>query len=114
MTGIIVTVTDEGLGWYGVRCVFRWIGYENKPYEERITLWRATSLTHAIELAGREARGYAHDHGFEYLDFAQAYALDAGEIGSGTEVFSLLRDSYLKPDSYLDSYFDTGGEHQTS
>lgn len=105
-------MTDDGLGWFGVRCVFRWIGQADKPYEERITLWRAASAAQAIKLAGREARDYAIDNGFEHLDFAQAYALDGDRITQGTEVFSLLRDSELKPESYLDSFFDTGGEHQ--
>jgi hypothetical protein len=112
MTGIIGRVTDDGLGWYGVRCVFRWCGRENQPYEERITLWRAASAAQAIELADREARDYARDNRFEHLDFAQAFALSEDRITQGTEVFSLLRDSHLKPDSYLDNYFDTGGEHQ--
>ena len=105
-------MTDDGLGWYGVRCVFRWIGHEDKPYEERITLWRAASATQAIELAGREARDYARDSGFEHLNFAQAYALSDDRITQGSEVFSLLRDSELKPETYLDAFFDTGGEHQ--
>ena len=105
-------MTDDGLGWYGVRCVFRWIGHENQPYEERITLWRAASAAQAIELAGREARDYALDNGFEHLRFAQAYELSGDRITQGTEVFSLLRDSDLKPESYLDGFFDTGQEHQ--
>lgn len=113
MTGIIDAVTDDGLGWYGVRCVFRWIGYADKPYEERITLWRAASPAQAIELAEREGRDYARDNRFEQLDFAQAFALFEDRITQGSEVFSLLRNSELKPESYLDAFFDTGGEHQT-
>ena len=105
-------MTDDGLGWYGVRCVFRWIGHEGKPYEERITLWRAASAAQAIELANREARDYARDSGFEQLNFAQAYALSDDRITQGTEVFSLLRDSHLAPESYLDAFFDTGSEHR--
>jgi hypothetical protein len=105
-------VTDDGLGWYGVRCVFRWIDHGNQPYEERITLWRAASAAQAVELAGREARDYARDNGVEHLRFAQAYALTGDRITQGTEVFSLLRDSDLKPETYLDTFFDTGNEHQ--
>lgn len=112
MTGIIDAVTDDGLGWYGVRCVFRWNDREHRPYEERITLWRAASAAQAIELAEREGRDYARDNRFEQLNFAQAYSLSEDRITQGTEVFSLLRDSDLKPDAYLDNYFDTGGEHQ--
>ncbi len=67
----------------------------------------------AIELASREARDYARDNRFEHLDFAQAFALAEDRITQGTEVFSLLRDSELKPEAYLDAFFDTGGEHQS-
>ncbi|HUN37444.1 MAG TPA: hypothetical protein VMU95_36065 [Trebonia sp.] len=103
---------DTASRWYGVRCLFRWPGWEGQPYEERITVWRASSLDHAIELAEREAREYAAGDGIEYLDFSQAYALDAdGDIGAGAEVFSLLRDSDLSPGPYLDRFFDTGREH---
>lgn len=105
-------MTDDGLGWYGVRCVFRWTGHEGRPYEERITLWRAASAAQAIELAGREARDYARDNGLEHLNFAQAFALTGDRITQGTEVFSLLRNSNLMPEPYLDTFFDTGAEHQ--
>ena len=108
-------MTDDGLCWYGVRCVFRWSWTDrgSRPYEERITLWRAASPAQAIELASREARDYARDNRFEHLDFAQAFALAEDRITQGTEIFSLLRDSELKPDAYLDTFFDTGGEHQS-
>lgn len=105
-------MTDDELEWFGVRCVFAWSGWEGKPYEERITLWRARSLDHAIELAEHEAEGYAADIGAQYLHLSQAYAItEGGEIGSGTEVFSLLRDSDLAPDEYIDAFFETGREH---
>jgi len=32
---------------------------------------------------------------------------------TGAEVFSLLRESDLEPDAYLDAFFDTGTERQT-
>jgi hypothetical protein len=105
-------MADDELEWFGVRCVFVWSGWEGRPFEERITLWRSRSLGHAIELAEREAEEYAEENGLEYLRFSQAYAIAAGsEIGSGTEVFSLLRDSDLVPDEYLGTFFSTGGEH---
>jgi hypothetical protein len=99
--------------WYSVRCVFRWISFDEKPYEERITLWRATSAEQAVEFAEREAAVYA-ESGYElsYVGFAQGYAMDEdAEPGHGAELFSLLRDSELPPGEYLDRFFDTGGEH---
>jgi hypothetical protein len=104
-------MAGDELAWFGVRCVFAWSCWEGKPFEERITLWHARSLDDAIEQAEREAEEYAEEHGSEYLNFSQAYAITEGtEIGSGTEVFSLLRDSGLAPDEYLSTFFSTGKE----
>jgi hypothetical protein len=99
--------------WYGVRCVFQWTSHEEKPYEERITVWRATSIEEAVEFAEKEAVDYA-ESGYEmtYLGFAQGFALDEEvEPGHGVEVFSLIRDSELPQAEYLDRFFDTGEEH---
>ncbi|WP_326834122.1 hypothetical protein VSH64_04220 [Amycolatopsis rhabdoformis] len=99
--------------WYAVRCVFRWQQWEGSPFEERITLWQAPSSEAAIEAAEREAGQYAAEHSVTYLGFAQSYALDESVVlGSGAEVFSLLRDSPLAPEEYLTRFFNTGGEHQ--
>jgi Polyketide cyclase / dehydrase and lipid transport len=99
--------------WYSVRCLFRWQGWEGRPYEERITLWRARSPAHAIELAEGEAGEYADGEAIEFLGFSQAYALRAESgIGAGAEVFSLLRGSDLAPEDYIDHFFDTGREHE--
>lgn len=104
--------------WYAVRCVFRsaWTVAEHADtpeeqlYEERITLWQATSLEEAIALAEAEAIEYAGDED-EYLEIAQAYQLyDAPTHGA--EIFSLMRSSVLDPDAYLDTFFDTGHERQ--
>jgi hypothetical protein len=35
-----------------------------------------------------------------------------GEPADGAEIFSLMRDSDLAPEDYLDSFFDTGTEGQ--
>ena len=99
--------------WYGVRCIF---GFESpsgtgQTYEERVTLWQATSEDQAIALAETEAATYAADGDASYLGFAQSYRL-ATDPGQGAEVFSLMRDSQLPPDEYLDSYFDVGTERQ--
>jgi hypothetical protein len=110
--------------WYAVRCIFRHRFLEDLEsadatiYEERITLWRAPSVDHAIELAEDEAASYAAvmdarvmDAGDEYLGLAQAYEL-VDDPGHGSEVFSLLRESELDAEAYLDTFFDTGTERQ--
>lgn len=104
------------LEWYAVRCVFRSAWAESSEglppdehlYEERITLWQASSLEEAIALAEAEANEYA-DEEDEYLDLAQAFKLFDDPV-SGGEVFSLMRSSRLDPDTYLDTFFDTGLE----
>ncbi|GAA3515194.1 hypothetical protein FHR32_003753 [Streptosporangium album] len=63
-------------------------------------------------LAEQEAEEYSEGQNFEYLGLAQSYRLVEGEIGQGTEVFSLLRDSDLESSEYLDTFFDTGSERQ--
>ncbi|HUA95491.1 MAG TPA: hypothetical protein VMB82_08170 [Acidimicrobiales bacterium] len=97
-------------GWFGVRCIFRWS--QPPTYEERITLWRAESLDDAIARAEVDAAAYATRLGSDYLDIAQAYWIGPEQPVHGSEVFSLMRDSELEPDDYLDSFYDTGQERQ--
>ncbi|GAA1552393.1 hypothetical protein GCM10009804_06730 [Kribbella hippodromi] len=107
--------TQDGPDWYAVRCVIRGDkSSELTAYEERITLWQARSLDHAIERAEAEAREYAMavtGSPNSYLGLAQAYHL-ADAPGDGAEVFSLIRQSKHKAQKYLDRFFDTGTEHQ--
>lgn len=112
---------ETGTDWYAVRCVIA--DMENKPwgptdllagetaYEERITLWRASSPDEAIAQAEAEAEDYAEITESEYIGLAQAYRL-ADEPGHGAEIFSLIRKSVLDPEAYLTGFFDTGGEYQ--
>jgi hypothetical protein len=98
-------------GWFSVRCIFK--DLDSDIYEERITLWRAQDFDHAIALAEAEADEYAQAiGGLEYLNFAQAYHL-ADEPESGSEIFSLMRDSPINRQEYLDTFFDTGSERQS-
>ena len=102
--------------WYAVRCVFRsaWMeSSEGLPpdehlYEERVTLWQASSPEEAIALAEAEAAEFADDDD-EYLGLAQPFKL-FDDLVNGAEVFSLMRSSRLEPDEYLDTFFDTGDE----
>lgn len=98
-------------GWYAVRCVFQDGPDVPIRYEERITLWRATSFAEAIALAKDEAADYVEGMGWTYCGLAQAYHL-SDEPGHGAEVYSLMRDSDLAPEAYLSAFFDTGRERQ--
>jgi hypothetical protein len=66
----------------------------------------------AIERAEVDAREYAEILGHEYVGLAQAFLLSEDPEVDGAEVFSLVRDSNLDPDAYLDRFFDTGQERQ--
>jgi hypothetical protein len=104
------------MGWYSVRCVFQLneISEGDSPYEERITLWQASDFDQAIEQAEAEALDYIEDTEWAYLGLAQCFYLgdEVTQVGTGTEIYSLIRDSDLPPDEYLDAFFDTGTEHQ--
>ncbi len=105
-------MTEQADEWYAVRCVFRWTEAAGQPYEERITVWRATGSEAALARAEAEAREYAENTGTTYLGLAQSYATGEEQLSPGSEVFSLLRGSDLPPDEYLDRHFSTGAEHQ--
>ena len=101
------------MGLASVRCAFKMTTDRDKfVYEERVTLWRAADAHEAITLAETEALKYAKNLDAQYLGLAQAYTL-AEDVGVGTEVFSLMRTSSLRPSDYLSAYFDTGTELQT-
>jgi hypothetical protein len=97
--------------WYTVRCIFRSADDDGALYEERVTLWYADDLDGAIALAEVEAAEYAEAHDVEHLGLAQAYWLPAPPA-TGAEVFSLVRESELDAEAYLDQFFDTGRERQ--
>lgn len=94
--------------WFGVRCVFR---HGESTYEERIVIVLAVDFSHAIAKAEDEAADYVDGMNMEYIGLAQAFML-FDEPRDGAEVFSLMRDSDLEPDEYLDSFFSTGDERQ--
>jgi hypothetical protein len=102
---------DTQGAWFSVRCLFRIGAQEPATYEERITLWHASSPVEAVTLAEAEAGEYAADVAGAYLGLAQVYSM-SDEPAHGAELFSLLRDSELQPDAYLDAFFDVGDERQ--
>lgn len=95
--------------WFGVRSIIH-LEFDDL-YEERVTLWEAASFDDAIALAEEEALHYATGVDGEHLGLSQAFEI-AGAPGQGCEVFSLIRESELEPDAYLDAFFDTGAERQ--
>ena len=99
--------------WFGCRSIIRWpdLPTDKESYEERITIWRADSPTDAMALAEAESAKYAAANKLEDLGFTQVYEMIT-KAANGAEVFSLIRDSYLQPDEYLNSFIATGGERE--
>ncbi|MCU1368947.1 MAG: hypothetical protein JWO77_141 [Ilumatobacteraceae bacterium] len=109
--------------WYAVRTLFRAVetpeaalpdlAEGESAYEERITLWQATSFEEAIARAEEEAAEYAEFLNVEHVsEFAQAYHVADVPPRDGSEIFSLIRYSPLAPEPYVDRFFDTGTERQ--
>ncbi len=99
--------------WYGVRTLYRFppgTADSSVLYEERVVVFKARSMEAAISLAEIEGRTYAQENQCEYLEYVLAFHIFASVLGAGTEVFSLMRDSALEPDAYIDTFFDTGAE----
>jgi hypothetical protein len=122
------------MNWYSVRSIV-----EHDPelvadndglhlYEERIVLFQAESLSHAIEQAEVETAEYSSVLSGDDLEKYKAFFLCEsrgyfGESATGepieeltltshVEVFSLMRTSKLGPEEYLNTFFDTGNENQ--
>jgi CMP-N-acetylneuraminic acid synthetase len=99
--------------WYGARSIYELIGrgpQENggRLFEERVVLVKASSLEEAINEAEQEALAYANeDSGFIYLGYVNVYKLTDTRIKNKTEVYSLMRESALEPQEYIDRFFDT-------
>ena len=103
------------MSWYSAKCVFR----HNAPtgpsgkfvYEERIIVLRADDLDEAIRRVEEEAHEYSAGlEGVEFTGFVAAYDLGLDEIDDLSEVYSILRDSDLEAEAFLDRYYDDGSE----
>src|SRR3954470_13783522 len=79
--------------WYAVRCVFQWTEAEGRPYEERITVWRAADFATALALAEAEAGEYAASSGVAYLGLAQSYATGGSPAVRQRGVLAAARQS---------------------
>jgi hypothetical protein len=97
-------------GWFGVRCFFQW--RQQSCFEERITVWKAANYEEAIRKAEFEAIEYAEANKLIYLGLAQGFWIFGDSITEGTEVFSLVRETELGIEDYLETFYDTGQERQ--
>lgn len=101
--------------WFSARCIFEYAtdrdGQRHITYEERIIVLRANDLDDAIRRGESEATEYAEEgSGVAYTGFIDVYHLVDSKIEDKTEVFSLMRDSALDREEYIDRFFDTSSE----
>jgi len=100
--------------WYGARCIFLHSESNHGPkqmYEERIVLIRADSFDEAIARAEREAEEYCRDlDGCEYLGHVNVFHINDEKLSAGTETFSSMQKSDLKPKEYLDLHYPDSPE----
>jgi hypothetical protein len=94
--------------WFGIRCFFL---HSGGLYEERIVVVQAETAERAIERGELEADAYAEGLAIERIESVQSFWM-FDEPADMREVFSLLRQSDLPADAYVDRYFDTGTERQ--
>jgi hypothetical protein len=96
--------------WYAVRSIWRHDAPSDSAnrntYEERILLFLAFDVQDAIEKSEYESKHYDG----ESIGYHMAYEMDDGPLGSGHELFSLMRDSDLPCEDYLNRFHDTGAE----
>ncbi|MEP6754372.1 MAG: DUF4288 domain-containing protein [Chthonomonadales bacterium] len=105
----------ENPEWYAAKTVYKSRiiedGTPKARFEERVVLFHATDFLDAIAKAEVEAEEYCSDvFGTEYLGFVNVYHLFDKTINHGTEVYSLMRESDLSTEEYLDHFYDDGNE----
>jgi len=69
-----------------------------------------SSFDNAIEKAEIEAANYVEGSNLTPLEHFSAYEIFDETIGNNSEVFSMIRDSDLEPETYISTFFDTGEE----
>jgi hypothetical protein len=105
-------MSADGKLWFSARTVYE----HDKPgdglFEERIVLLRAGDFEEALERAEAEALRYGEQVGGTYTGYASVFEIAEEQLADGSEVFSLMRDSDLEADDYIDHFFATGDERQ--
>jgi Domain of unknown function (DUF4288) len=100
--------------WFSAKCIFTHSNVKSEHkfvYEERIVVIRGRKFDDAIRKAEKEAGKYAAAlDGCCYIGYVDVYELFTKQLRSGSEVYSLMRDSNLPKNRYLDRYYDTGKE----
>jgi hypothetical protein len=104
----------DNLNWYGAKTIYKHSLIEDDIaktlFEERVVLFQAIDFDGAIAQAEAEAGAYALSHDVEYLGFMDVFYIFDEKVGQGTEVYSLMRESGLSGQGYLDRFYHDGNE----
>lgn len=104
----------DNLNWYGAKTIYKHEliddGIAKTLFEERVVLFQAIDFDGAIAQAEAEAEEYALSNEVEYLGFMNVFHIFDEKVGPGTEVYSLMRESGLSDNDYLDRFYDDGSE----
>ena len=98
--------------WFGAKTLYSHVGLagpksKKKVYEERVVVFRARDEDEAMALAEEEARKYvANLKNTRYMGYVMLYITMENVIRSGTEVYSLMRQTDLKPRAFMGRYHD--------
>jgi hypothetical protein len=97
--------------WFAVKCLFshpaRADASERFLYEERITLWRASSFQEAFALAEAEAAEYARSSTCTFVRATDSFHLFEDSVSHGSEVWSVMRGSGMEPELYAETFCAT-------
>jgi hypothetical protein len=99
--------------WYAAKTIYQ--HHRLTVFEERVVLLQAADFDDALAKAEAEAAEYCITCGDTvYLGFVSVFHLFDETIGHGTEVYSLMRESELSAEDYLDHFYDDGKERSQS
>ncbi len=102
--------SDDGKLWFSARTVYEHDRPGDGLFEERIVVLRAGSFDEALERAAVEGAAYATAVGCVYTGYVSVFEMVEETLGDGAEVFSLMRDSDLAAEDYIDRFYTTGDE----
>jgi hypothetical protein len=101
---------DEAKLWFAARTVYEHDQPGDGLFEERIILVRAASFDEAMERAQAEAATYAEQVTCAFTGYITVFEIAEEQLSDGMEVFSVMRDSDLSAEDYIDRFYTTGDE----
>jgi hypothetical protein len=99
--------------WFGVKTILIHLHESDstlRVYEESVLLVKADNFDDAIASAERIVRKNCSVLSCEDSGFYNAFEITDDKLSNGVEVYSIMRESKIEIDKYLDKFYDTGFE----